>query len=259
MPRKTPPSFDFFPDDFVGGTMHMDAIEVGMYMRSICFQWGAGALPNDIEKLQRITGVSMSDFQRHWPVVLEKFIDNGTGGLVNERLQVERDKKLAISESRSKSGQKGGQANASNLLKQKGKQKQSKGKKEEGSRKKEEGRGKKEDGSSSTGSTKIEYSAAFEAFWSACPRKEAKGYAAECFDRAIQIQPADFITRRIVEFAARQWPAKRIALERDKCPHPSTWLNQCRWDDEISDWSGSSDGKQTARFSVPVGSVSKTL
>lgn len=142
--RKNPPSCDFYFDDFVAGTYYMDAIEVGMYMRSICFQWNNDSLPNDPETLRRITGVSEGEFAKHWPAVAIKFTTDGNGGLFNERLKSEKAKKLGICESRAEAGRKGGQANAKQMLSKRGSKRGSKNeakgswKKEEGSNKKEE-------------------------------------------------------------------------------------------------------------------------
>ena len=137
MTRATPPSFDFYPDDFVAGTVHMTACELGMYIRYLCFQWGHGYLPEDDETLKRIAGISGDEFNKHWPIVREKFTSNGSGDLVNDRLQEVRAKALTLREARQKAGRKGGSSKATNLLEAKDVAKSSRRKKEVGRRKKE--------------------------------------------------------------------------------------------------------------------------
>lgn len=50
------PAFQFYPSDFMMGTIAMTAEEVGGYIRLLCFQWEHGPIPNDDSLLIRITG-----------------------------------------------------------------------------------------------------------------------------------------------------------------------------------------------------------
>ena len=47
-----PPAFQFYPDDFLSGTITMTDAEVGLYIRLLCQQWSAGGLPNDPSELE---------------------------------------------------------------------------------------------------------------------------------------------------------------------------------------------------------------
>jgi uncharacterized protein YdaU (DUF1376 family) len=96
MARKKPPSFDFFPDDFLGGTYHLEAESVGIYVRLLCYQWSNGSIPEDENQLARIAGVDALALRRHMPALMQKFDRTESGGLVNERLEDERQKKIAI-------------------------------------------------------------------------------------------------------------------------------------------------------------------
>lgn len=120
----------------------MEAIQVGMYVRLLCFQWARGFLPKERAKLVRITGVTEQAFDENWPSVKEKFEETECGGLVNGRAQLEMDKKVAIRKSRSKAGRKSARAKRQHVLQQKGQQtgeqKHNSGKLVDGSRKKEE-------------------------------------------------------------------------------------------------------------------------
>ncbi|KKM74489.1 hypothetical protein LCGC14_1399850 [marine sediment metagenome] len=130
----------------------MHPLAVGMYIRSICFQWAHGSVPNDPRKIQQITGVTPQEFNEHWSEVTEKLVLNKDGHWINQRAQVEMEKKLGIVEKRVIAGQKGGlaKAKAAALAKGVAKGVAKTWQMEEGRRKKEEGRGKGEDGSRKT-------------------------------------------------------------------------------------------------------------
>jgi hypothetical protein len=68
--------------------------------------------------------------------------------------------------------------------------------------------------------------AAFERFWAVYPVKVKKSYARQCWDRAVRQAPPERIIRG----------AKRYAEDPNRSEeftaHPSTWLNQGRWDDD---------------------------
>lgn len=68
--------------------------------------------------------------------------------------------------------------------------------------------------------------AAFDEFWQAYPRRTAKKQAQRAFQRALRDTPA-----RVLIDAARRFAADPTR-EPAYTPHPATWLNQGRWDDE---------------------------
>lgn len=75
----------------------------------------------------------------------------------------------------------------------------------------------------------------FDAFWSIYPRKVGKGAAKKSFERAIL--KTDLKTILDAVEAQRQSPQ----WQRDGgqfIPHPATWLNQERWDDEVETGDG---------------------
>jgi hypothetical protein len=68
----------------------------------------------------------------------------------------------------------------------------------------------------------------FAAFWSAYPRKVAKAAAAKAWHSSKQRPPlADLLAALEKHKASEQWQAARFI------PHPVTWINQQRWDDEM--------------------------
>ena len=98
MARTTPPSFDFFPDDFIAGTYHLPAEAVGIYVRLLCYQWNNGSIPSDQNELARIAGVDADAMRTHMRTVMLKFVQAECGGLQNERLEREREHKLSVIE-----------------------------------------------------------------------------------------------------------------------------------------------------------------
>lgn len=91
-----PPAFQFYPDDFIGGTCDLSAKEVGAYIRLLCFQWTKGKIPSCRNKLSRIAGTNVT------LEVLSKFPDG-----MNQRLEAERIKQDDYRESKKKAGKNG--------------------------------------------------------------------------------------------------------------------------------------------------------
>jgi len=98
MARTKPPSFDFFPDDFIAGTYHLPAEAVGIYVRLLCYQWNNGSIPSDENELARVAGVDADAMRTHMRTVMLKFIPDECGGLKNSRLEREREHKLSVIE-----------------------------------------------------------------------------------------------------------------------------------------------------------------
>lgn len=98
-----PPAFQFYPDDFLGGTMHFTDAELGLYMRLLCVQWSAGSLPDDDCELSSY-GKGRTSIAR----VKQKFEKGGDGMLRNARMETERAKQLAFREKQAAYGRQGG-------------------------------------------------------------------------------------------------------------------------------------------------------
>ena len=72
---------------------------------------------------------------------------------------------------------------------------------------------------------------AFDRFWRAYPRKVGKGAARKSWRK---IAPPDDLADRIVAAVAAQSDAgAQLAGETQYVPHPSTWLNSERWEDDV--------------------------
>lgn len=70
----------------------------------------------------------------------------------------------------------------------------------------------------------------FDAFWSVYPRKVAKGHARKAFEKACKL--AD-VTEIVI--AAGKFAYAMQDTEKQYVPHPTTWLNGERWDDDFDD------------------------
>jgi uncharacterized protein YdaU (DUF1376 family) len=101
---KSPPAFQFYPDDFLAGTFDMTDAEVGMYIRLLCVQWAKGGIssnPEDIARFSRGLTTVQPDINR----VLTKFQPGDDGLLRNQRLEDERAKQNAFRERQRAAGE----------------------------------------------------------------------------------------------------------------------------------------------------------
>lgn len=95
------------------------------------------------------------------------------------------------------------------------------------------------------GKGRAEYPPEFEAFWFECPRKEGKGEALVAWEKAVKllrqrpaekregIPPVDWLRLRMVKYANSPFAKNE---RPNYLPHPSTWLNQARYDDSDDAW-----------------------
>ena len=77
-----------------------------------------------------------------------------------------------------------------------------------------------------------EYTKEFTSFWSMYPRKVGKGAAYRAWKKIL----CQAETLQLIE-SALKWQKESDQWTKDNgqfIPHPSTWLNQGRWDDEVS-------------------------
>lgn len=70
----------------------------------------------------------------------------------------------------------------------------------------------------------------FEIFWSTFPRRIGKGAARTAFAKAKKLISSSKIIEAAQEFADF---CEEQGTEKRFIPHPSTWLNQERWDDDL--------------------------
>lgn len=89
---------------------------------------------------------------------------------------------------------------------------------------------------------KNNYSVEFETFWNAYPRKEVKAKAAEAFAK---IQPNQEVLDQILSDVQARARSESWTKDSGKfIPHPTTYLNQRRWEDETPKLVGIQGGKR---------------
>lgn len=69
----------------------------------------------------------------------------------------------------------------------------------------------------------------FDEFWMLYPRKVAKAVARKSWNKLTQEQ--QLLAAKAIHNHCEYWKAKETGLEF--IPHPATWLNQERWEDEL--------------------------
>jgi uncharacterized protein YdaU (DUF1376 family) len=104
MSKSNSPAFQFYPSDFISGTIHMSPEEVGAYIRLLCYQWEHEAIPDEIKILIRITGAKKATIVE----VLKKFTKSEKG-LINHRLKKSLEEQIEYRKRKSEAGKKGNQ------------------------------------------------------------------------------------------------------------------------------------------------------
>jgi len=69
----------------------------------------------------------------------------------------------------------------------------------------------------------------FDEFWSIYPRKIAKAVARKAWSKLTAEQ--QLMAAKVIDSHCQYWKTKETELEF--IPHPATWLNQERWEDEL--------------------------
>jgi hypothetical protein len=69
---------------------------------------------------------------------------------------------------------------------------------------------------------------AFDKFWEVYPRKIGKAAALKAFEKASKKTEPELIIEKVI-----LWVSQGILPEMQFIPHPTTWLNQGRWEDDL--------------------------
>ena len=96
---KSPPSFDFYFNDWIGGTRRMNHVQRACYLELLIDQWQNGSIPDSHEERMRVCGITSADEWRGiWERIGEKFEyhddEHGQRVLVNPRMARDRSTKL---------------------------------------------------------------------------------------------------------------------------------------------------------------------
>lgn len=82
----------------------------------------------------------------------------------------------------------------------------------------------------------------FEAFWKMYPRKEGKQNAMKAFEKMCNSEDTyNAIMDGLQKRVKLDW-SRRPPEEKKFIPHPTTWLNQSRWNDEVTPYAGKGEG-----------------
>lgn len=105
-----PPSFPFYPADWLLGTLTFSLAEDGAYLRLVMHQWHAGSVPgDDMTALARILRVPEREARAVWQAVSVKFTRGDDGQWRNARVEKQRDEKSRYHESQAEKGRRSAQ------------------------------------------------------------------------------------------------------------------------------------------------------
>ena len=98
--------------------------------------------------------------------------------------------------------------------------------------------------SSTQPSTEISTAVSFDRFWAIYPRKVAKQAALRAWKRLKAREQATALDALPAHI--KFWGASERS--REYIPHAATWLNGCRWEDEIEAPKSQADWRNDSRF-----------
>ena len=195
------PYMQLYVSDYLADTAHLTAQQHGAYMLLLMNYWQKGRpLENTNERLQYVARLTPQEWNDNKAILAEFFIVEGdvwTHARIEDDLAKIREKstKASIAGKRSFSVRSTG---VEHSLNHKDKDKDVDKDKE----------------------------TAFDKFWDIYPRKVGKQEAARAFIKALRLADPEIILAG----------AKRYADDKNRLAvytaHPSTWLNQGRWEDE---------------------------
>ena len=231
-------SFQFmalYTGDYRRDTQHLSMMEHGCYLLMLMHSWDQrGPLPLDERRIFAICNARSNEEMGAARNVLGEFFVRMEDGHYNHRMQREIERADAISGARSNAGRLGGVAKAKQLPSKR----QAKAKQvplplplppplqptpEDISTPK--GVSPRKRGSSG--------SDGFDLFWQAYPRKTAKAAALKAFTKAAP--SADLLDEMLQAIAKQRLSADWTREGGAYIPHPATWINGRRWEDEGTD------------------------
>ena len=213
------PAFQFYPKDWLTDpdVVCMSMAQKGAYITLICYCWKEDKLPNNPDYIRKLLG-NVPKWKTLWNGIKHKFEIRGNY-LIHPRLEKEKLKQEEYRLKKSISGKKGMEKrwnksdNNHNIVK--------------------EVLITKNNSSSSTSSAyfnnKDIYTSSFQNFWEVYPRRTGKKTALQAWNK---INPDNELQKIMLDAIERnkqtkQWQSRRFI------PHPATWLNQERWNDEV--------------------------
>lgn len=200
------PAVLFYTSDFLSGTYMMSMEQRGKYITLLCLQHQQGHLS---EKHM------LSICSAHDTDVLCKFKQDNDGNYYNQRMELETAKRCKYTESRRKNASKKESICTAY-------EKHMPYHMENGN----------EDINKDVNSNKNRGSGGkeFDAFWSAYPKKVGKEAARKAFAKIPKSEIPNLVPAIENQKQSEQWKKDGGRY----IPNPTTWLNQGRWQDELS-------------------------
>jgi uncharacterized protein YdaU (DUF1376 family) len=196
--------FQFNIGDYASHTRHLTVIEDLAYRRLLdLYYLQERPLNSGLTSVAR--QINMRDYETEVQAVLEEFFDLTDDGWTNFRA----DKEIAHYKAKVEQASRAGKASAERRS-----------------------NGRSTDVQPTNNHKPItnnqEYIDRFDIFWKQYPRKVARPNALKSW---LKIKPDDVVLKKMLDaINHQQLPSKEIQF----VPHPATWLNAERWNDEIS-------------------------
>lgn len=230
-----PPAFQFYPQDYLSSsrTAVMTLEEEGAYIRLLCYCWSIGSIPSDPAECAKLCGKGCS--VETATSVQRAFNVRSTDGqrLLHDRLENEREKQEKHRESASFAGRKSAESRARKAATSSGDTtknarstpvQRNVNSSSSSSDEDESVLGKQKNRRCTSGGGDDQL---FERFWQAYPRRTAKGHARKAWRAALKKVDAESLILKTSQFAKQQ-----AGKEPQFIPHPASWLNAERWEDE---------------------------
>lgn len=229
MPGK-PPYFPFYVKDFAADDKveSMSTEQVGAYTLLLCKAWTqepAGSVPDDDTVLAKWARLSLARWAKVKSGVMSAF-HLASGRWHQKRMAAEFDKLASSLEKASERGTKGAakrwskhsSSNAQGIAPAYGSGSES---------------GSSPLGLGERGKGKPAEPSGFAEFWRQYPRKQARPRAVKAW---LALSPDEETQAAILAGVARMPPIPPHELQY--CPHPASWLNARRWEDETQTQTG---------------------
>lgn len=107
---KASPSFQFYPDRWLGGTSHLSPAARGIYLDLLCWQWNhVKPLPLSVSTRTQIGRCTLEQFTSAWVEISDKFHET-TDGFRNEALERGRSAGMTFMDAQREKAKKGAAA-----------------------------------------------------------------------------------------------------------------------------------------------------
>ncbi len=245
------PYFQFYYSDWLGSTRRamMTPAQRGGYIDLLCHQWAdpTCSLPDDRETLGALSGLGEGWLANGSQVLRDCFPPHPSlsGRVANPRLlSIKADREEWVEKSRLGGIKSGESRRKSNQTRTKGATKREPNPQPNTNTPSplpsplpsasSDPSPKEETSPDGDGvPSKSPYSKAFEEWWAVYPRKVGKGAAAKKWQAVVQ---GGKISRDRLLKNTKAFAVSYKGQSGQFCPHPATWLNESRYDDDPKEW-----------------------